>query len=48
MQLLMGEERLYLQQPTKFYFPGLPQRPFFERDEFAWLSELEARTPAIR
>lgn len=48
MRLLMGEERLYLQQPSKFYFPGLAQRPFFERSEFSWLPEFEACTPAIK
>jgi aspartyl/asparaginyl beta-hydroxylase (cupin superfamily) len=31
-----------------FYFPGLPQRPFYERDEFDWLPRLEAQVPAIR
>jgi aspartyl/asparaginyl beta-hydroxylase (cupin superfamily) len=42
LDLLLGKSQLYLQQPSVFYFPGLPQRPFFERDEFAWVAEFEA------
>jgi aspartyl/asparaginyl beta-hydroxylase (cupin superfamily) len=48
IDLLMGKRRLYVQQPTHFYFPGLPQREFYERDEFSWVESLEAETGAIR
>lgn len=48
MSLLFGEVALYVQQPSMFYFPGLAQRPFFERHEFDWLPEFEACTPVIR
>ena len=48
LRLLKGEEPLYLQQPNMFYFPGLAQRAFFERDEFAWVAGVEAATGAIR
>lgn len=48
IDLLLGRTQLYLQQPTMFYFPGLPQRQFYERDEFAWIAEIEAATPQIR
>ena len=48
LDLLFGRRKIYLQSPTAFYFPGLPQREFYERHEFSWLSELEAKTPAIR
>lgn len=48
VDLMLGRRELHLQQPSMFYFPGLPQRPFYERDEFAWVAELEAATPAIR
>lgn len=40
--------RLQLQQPSLFYFPGLPQRAFYEREDFPWLAPLEAATDAIR
>jgi aspartyl/asparaginyl beta-hydroxylase (cupin superfamily) len=48
VDLLLGRRELYLQQPSMFYFAGLPQRPFYAREEFAWTAELEAATPAIR
>jgi hypothetical protein len=42
VDMLLGRKQLYLQQPSSFYFPGLPQRQFYERDEFPWLTEIEA------
>jgi hypothetical protein len=47
IDLLTGKTPLYLQQPSMFYFPGLPQRPFFERDAFAWVAEVEAAIPLM-
>lgn len=48
IDLLLGKKQVFVQQPTSFYFPELPQRQFYERDEFPWLAELEAETSAIR
>ena len=48
LDMLRGGASLYLQQPSMFYFPGLPQRPFYERDEFDWLAEIEAAVPAMQ
>jgi aspartyl/asparaginyl beta-hydroxylase (cupin superfamily) len=48
MDLLLGKREVFLQQPSSFYFPGLPQRQFYERDEFPWLSEVEAAIPAMQ
>lgn len=45
--LLLGKRELYLQQPSMFYFPGLPQRAFYERAEFDWVAPMEAMTDAI-
>lgn len=45
--LLLGKRELYLQQPSMFYFPGLPQRAFYERDAFDWVAPVEAMTDAI-
>lgn len=45
--LLLGRTQLYLQQPSMFYFPGLPQRSFFEREEFDWVTALEAQTDTL-
>ena len=48
MDLLTGKTPLFLQQPSMFYFPGLPQRAFYERSEFDWLEGVEAATPAMQ
>ena len=48
IDLLLGRRELYLQQPSMFYYPGLAQRAFFERDDFAWVADVERRTDAIR
>jgi hypothetical protein len=36
------------QRPATLFFPGLAPRPFFEREEFPWLGDLEAATADIR
>lgn len=48
LRMLAGEQPLYVQQPNMFYFPGLAQRPFFERSDFDWAKAVEAATDAIR
>jgi aspartate beta-hydroxylase len=48
LDLMLGKSQIYLQSPTAFYFPELPQRQFFEREEFPWLAAFEAQAPAIR
>ncbi len=46
--ILRGDLPIHLQEPTSFYFPGMPQRSFYEREEFEWASALEANTPVIK
>jgi aspartate beta-hydroxylase len=36
------------QQPTLFYFPGLPPSPYLDRRLFPWIDALEAGTARIR
>jgi len=48
LRMLASEQPLYLQQPSMFYFPGLAQRPFFDRADFDWVPAVEAATDAIR
>ncbi|WP_295498034.1 aspartyl/asparaginyl beta-hydroxylase domain-containing protein [Sphingorhabdus sp. EL138] len=48
VDMLLGRKQLYVQQPSSFYFPGLPQRQFYEREEFPWLMEIEAAVPAMQ
>jgi aspartyl/asparaginyl beta-hydroxylase (cupin superfamily) len=38
----------YQQNPSDYYFPGLPPIEFYERSEFPWLEEFEAQTDAVR
>ncbi|MFS0736365.1 aspartyl/asparaginyl beta-hydroxylase domain-containing protein [Sphingomonas sp. 1P06PA] len=47
MAMLSGRRALYLQQPSSFYFPGLPQIDWYDRTDFAWAEALEAETDAI-
>ncbi len=46
--LVTGEKELFLQQPTSFFFPGLPHRQFFSAAEFDWAADLSAATSAIQ
>ncbi len=48
VDILTGRTPIYLQQPLKYYFPGLPQQAFYPREAFPWAAELEAQTSAIR
>lgn len=36
-----------LQRPATFFMPGLPQRRFYERGEFAWAPAVEAAAPSM-
>jgi tetratricopeptide (TPR) repeat protein len=47
IDILCGEKRVFLQQPTSFFYPGLPHRQFYDPSEFAWTAALEAATGAI-
>ncbi|HEX4800545.1 MAG TPA: aspartyl/asparaginyl beta-hydroxylase domain-containing protein [Sphingomicrobium sp.] len=44
----LRQTELQLQQPTSYYFPGLPQRRYYERSELPWAAQIEAATPAIK
>lgn len=48
VELLTGERQLYLQQPSVFYYPGLPQRRFYDPAEFPWLTAMLAQVPAMQ
>jgi aspartate beta-hydroxylase len=47
LDLLTGRKQVYQPRPRAFYYPELPPRQFFGRDEFGWLAALEAATPDI-
>jgi aspartyl/asparaginyl beta-hydroxylase (cupin superfamily) len=46
--ILAGVQKRYVQEPLLLCFPRLPAIPFFDRDLFPWLSQLEASTDVIR
>jgi hypothetical protein len=48
LAIASGKQPVYLQQPTSFYFPGLPQQAWYERECFPWVLELEAAVPEMR
>ena len=47
VDIVLGKKRIYLQEPRYYYFPGLPQIQFYEREQFPWLDALERETDAI-
>lgn len=48
LAILSGAAQPHLQQPTSFYYPGLPQTAFYQREDFDWVAGLEAAAPVIR
>jgi aspartyl/asparaginyl beta-hydroxylase (cupin superfamily) len=48
LDIMFGEKSIYLQQPTGYYFPRLPQIQFYERSDFPWLAEVEATVDEMR
>ena len=48
LAIASGKQPVYLQQPTSFYFPGLPQMPWYPREAFPWVAELEKAVPEMR
>ena len=48
VEILGGRQRVYLPQPIRSYFPGLPAVAFFDRALFPWFEELERATDVIR
>ena len=48
IDIVLGNRRIYLQQPKYYYFPGLPQIQFYERSCFPWFDDVEAATGDIR
>jgi aspartyl/asparaginyl beta-hydroxylase (cupin superfamily) len=47
LDLMMGRKKIFLQQPSQYYFPGLPQIQFYEREAFSWLAAIEQATDDI-
>jgi aspartyl/asparaginyl beta-hydroxylase (cupin superfamily) len=47
LDILAGRRQIFVQQPTGYYFPELPQIQFFDPGRFAWVSEVEAAAEDI-
>ena len=45
---VIGRRKIYHQQPSAFFYPGLPSIEFYPREMFPWLESVEAATPAIQ
>lgn len=48
MDFTLRRTNIYRQEPSDFYYPGLPTIEFYEREEFPWLEGLEQATGVIR
>ncbi len=48
LDIIFGSKDVFYQEPRRYYFPGLPQIQFYERDEFDWVETIEATTDDIR
>lgn len=47
LDVLLGRKQPYFQQPKRFYYPELPNRQFYPRDQFPWMDALDAATEAM-
>jgi aspartyl/asparaginyl beta-hydroxylase (cupin superfamily) len=48
LDIYAGRRKPFVQQPLLMHYPQLPAIPFYDRDLFPWLPELEAATDMIR
>ena len=48
MDRMLGRRQIYANQCFGMHYPFLPADEFFDREHFAWLTELEAQTDVIR
>jgi aspartate beta-hydroxylase len=48
IDIMLGNRRVYVPQPTFMYFPHIPAYEFYPREDFPWLAAIEAATSEIR
>lgn len=48
LDIIAGRKQVFLQEPTVFFFPGLPQIQFYDTAGFGWVPRIEAAAGAIR
>lgn len=47
LDIMLGRARPFVQQPLYFHYPQLPAIPYYPREMFPWLGELEAATDMV-
>jgi len=47
IDILTGDAEVFLQQPTSFYYPGLPHIQFYDSRDLGWAAAIESATDAI-
>ncbi len=47
LDIMLGRSRPFVQQPLYFHYPQLPAIPFYPREMFPWLGDLEAATDRV-
>ena len=48
LDIISGQKRIFVQEPTGYYFPELPQIQFYDRANFDWVPAIDGATDAIR
>lgn len=48
LAIAAGKQPVYLQEPTSFYYPGLPQQAWYDPAQFDWIAKLEAAVSKMR
>lgn len=48
LDILAGTRAIQIQQPTSFFYPGLPQLAFHDPADFGWAEAFAAQAPVIR
>lgn len=48
LDFLAGRALPYSSKPTRYFYPGLPDRQFYPTRDFAWTDALASQTPVIR
>lgn len=47
IDIMLGRKPVQVQQPTSFFYPGLPQRAFYDARDFPWTAGFENQVDAI-
>lgn len=48
LDLIFDSKDIFYQEPRRYYYPGLPQIQFYEREQFDWVTNIESATGSIR